>query len=122
MSCYFCNTDDTISHLLFECAYAKNVWRIVKHVFFNNHEITHDMVIFGKGLSIALNYIFSIYVYYIYKEFIICSFQNRLRREFCISSFRYYLTIRTNVYQQCKSDVWHDVCTLLDTLLNYLET
>jgi hypothetical protein len=40
MSCYFCNVDDTISHLLFECVYAKNVWKIVKHVFFNNHEIT----------------------------------------------------------------------------------
>ena len=121
---YFCNEDESISHLLFECNYARKIWRIVKHVFFKDNEITLDMVLFGKGLSIALNYMFSIIVYYIYKEFfiILCSLEKRNRSEVSIISFNHYLTIRKSIYQHCKSKIWDDVCNLIDMLTNALET
>ncbi len=117
MLCYFCNENETISHLLFECTYAKNVWRLIQNVFFIDKEITHDMVLFGKDLSMSLNYIFSIVVYYIYREFVISSLEKKQRRVFSNHSFRNYLKIRANIYKHCESKIWHEICILLDTLI-----
>jgi len=114
--CYFCNEDETISHLLFDCTYAKQVWRLVSDCLLHS-EITLNMVLFGKGLGVAMNYIFSLSAYYIYKEFLIPSLEGRDRKHFSIASFVNYLEIRKNVYINCSSNVWKDVCVLIDDLL-----
>ena len=72
------------------------------------------MVIFGTGLNISLNYIFSIAVfYYIYEEYIIFLLENRKRRFSAIS-------LKKNVYHKCNSDIWNKVCPLIDLLLDTL--
>jgi hypothetical protein len=101
---YFCNEEESISQILYECNYARQIWKIVKHVFLKDNDITLDMVLFGKGLSIALNYIFSIIVYYKNLLYVLNQ-EKRNRSEFYIVSLNHYLTIKKSIYQHCKSKI-----------------
>ena len=66
--CCFCQEDETVSHLLFECVYAGKVWKFVNDVLQVGDVISHDDVIFGVDLNSSMNSVVSIVVYYIYKE------------------------------------------------------
>ena len=62
--CCFCQENETVSHLLFECVYARKVWKCVNDVLQVGDIISHDNVIFGVDLNLSMNYIVSIIVYY----------------------------------------------------------
>ena len=120
--CSFCNEEETISHLLFECQNAQSIWTSVNNILHIENEITLNMVIFGTGLDISLSHVFSIVAYYIYKDFVVCSFEKKVRQVFSIICFKNYLTIRKNIYEKCTSIVLQNVCSIINTLLNGLET
>ena len=60
--------------------------------------ISHDNVTFRVDLHSSMNYVVLIIVYYIYKEWLICSFENKLRRpDISNRSLIAYLKIRMNL-------------------------
>ena len=63
--CCFCQEDATVSHLLFECVYARKVWTFVNDVLQVGNVISHDNVISGVDLDSSMNYVVSTIVYYI---------------------------------------------------------
>ena len=120
--CCFCQEEESISHLLFYCPYVKSIWCLVSRILFDGEPISHNMVIFGSGLTMPLNYILSSIVYFIYKDWLICSLENKKRKQnICFKYFRFYLIGRMNVYSKCKEHVWQEVCCLLNDLICELE-
>ena len=84
--------------------------------------ITHDIVIFGYDRDNVLNHLLSIIVYYIYKEWLVCSLENKQRkRMICYKSLVNYLKIRRNVYSKCEHTIWVDVCIQIDNLISHIE-
>ena len=121
--CCFCQEDETVSHLLFECVYARKVWTFVNDVLQVGDVISHDNVIFGVDLDSSMNYVVSIIVYYIYKEWLICSLENKIRRpDISNRSLITYLKIRMNVYSKCSDIIWYGVCNKLEMLVLCLES
>ena len=45
--CLFCQEEESVSHLLYDCICAQKIWKLVKDVFHLRHAISHDDVIFG---------------------------------------------------------------------------
>ena len=120
--CYFCQEEETISHLLYYCTYAESIWEIVNNALLPGENVTHDMVLFGYDTDKVFNHIFSIVVYFIYKEWLICSLEKRHRKQpVRYNSFLNYLYIRKNVYSKCSNSVWVDVCIKLICLIAYIE-
>ena len=120
--CCFCQEEETISHLLFYCTYAKSIWEVVNNALLHGENVTHDMVLFGYDTDKVFNHLFSIIVYYIYREWLICSLEKRHRKQqLCYNSFLNYLNIRKNVYFKCSNSIWVDVCIKLICLITYLE-
>ena len=78
--CLFCQEEESVSHLLYDCIYAQKIWKLVNDVFHLGHSTSHDDVIFGVDLDLSMNYVFSILIYYTYKQWLIPSFENKLRR------------------------------------------
>ena len=119
--CHFCQEEESVSHLLFECTYAQKVWKLVNDVF-QLGEISHDDVIFGTELDLSMNYVFSVIIYYIYREWLICSFENEHRSpDLKLLSLIHYLKIRINVYSKCSDPIWYGICNELDMIVMYLE-
>ena len=99
-----------------------HVWKLVNDVFQLGEVISHDDVIFGTELDLPMNYVFSVIIYYIYREWLICSFENELRsRDLNLLSLIHYLKIRTNVYSKCSDPIWYGICNELDMIVMYLE-
>ena len=63
--CHFCKEEESVSHLLFECTYPQNVWKLVNDVFQLGEVISHDDIIFGAELDLSMNHVFSVILYYI---------------------------------------------------------
>ena len=69
-----------------------------------------------------INHLISIIVYFVYREWLVCSFENRQRQQqACLKSLVNYLTIRRNVYSKCSHKIWVDVCIKLNCLISYIE-
>ena len=120
--CCFCQEEKTISHSLFYCTYAKSIWEVVNNALSHGENVTHDMVLFGYDTDKVFNHLYSIIVYYIYREWLICSLEKRHRKQqLCYKSFLNYLNIRNNVYSKCSDSVWVDVCIKLICLITYVE-
>ena len=120
--CCFCQEEETISHLLYYCTHAESIWDVVNNALLPGESVTHDMVLFGYDTDNVFNHIFSIIVYFIYKEWQICSLENRQRKQqFCYNSFLNFLNIRKNVYSKCSNSIWIDVCIKLICLIAYIE-
>ena len=60
--CLFCQEEESVSHLLYDCIYAQKIWKIVNDVFHLRHAISHDDVIFGVDLDLSMNYVSSILI------------------------------------------------------------
>ena len=97
-----CQEDETVSHLLCEYRNPRKVYNFVSNVLHVADVISRDNVIFGVDLNSSMKYIVSIIVYYyIYKEWQICSFKNKIRRpDISHRSLITYLKIRLNVYSK----------------------
>ena len=50
---------------------------IVNNVILPGEFISHDMVMFGYETDSVINHLISIIVYFIYREWLVCSFENR---------------------------------------------
>ena len=120
--CLFCQEEES-SHLLYDCTYAQKIWKLVNDdVFHLGHAISHDDVIFGVDLDLSMNYVFSILIYYIYKQWLIPSLENKLRRiDVSARSLKNYLMFRVNIYSKCSDPLWYSVCNKLEMLIVYLE-
>ena len=120
--CLFCQEEESVSHLLYDCIYAQKIWKLVNDVFHLRHAISHDDVIFGVDLDLSMNYVSSILIYYIYKQWLIPSLENKLRRtDVSARSLKTYLTFRVNIYSKCSDPIWYSVCNKLEMLILYLE-
>ena len=78
-NCDVCNQNETVEHLLYECKYASNIWSKVMRAF--NIQISLSDVILGNDLSPEMNFISSIVVYLIYKEWVTLSIDTKKRSE-----------------------------------------
>lgn len=121
--CDICQEEETISHLLYYCRYAQTVWSVINQVFGNEYgDISHDNVIFGVDLDMSLNYVISIVVYYIYRDWLVCSLENKVRKQrVSVKYFKNYLTHRQNVYMSCIHNVWNEVCAKLELIICAIE-
>ncbi len=120
--CNICGEEESISHLLFECNYVRMLWNCVSDSLLYNANVTHDMVIFGLHLDSALNHVFSIIIYFIYREWLICSLEKKIRRNrFCYKYFVNYLKMRVSLYSKCVNSSWLMVCQKLSMLVRYIE-
>ena len=64
-----------------------------------------------------MNYVFSILIYYIYKQRLIPSFESKLRRiDVSARSLKTYFTFRVHVYSTCSDPIWYGVCNKLEML------
>ena len=65
-NCALCANVESVSHLIYECSYAKEIWR---HVEITLDIVTSlNMVNFGINKDHTLNTILSSIVYIIYKD------------------------------------------------------
>ena len=58
------------------CVHVKPVWEIVNNVILPGKFISHDMVMFGYETDSVINHLISVIVYFIYREWLVCSFEN----------------------------------------------
>ena len=121
--CCFCQEEENVSHLLFQCPHVKDIWEAVSVLMPGGQAISHDMVIFGLGLDIVLNHVLSIIVYFIYKEWLVCSFEKKHpKQNVCTKSLVNFLDYRKSIYSKCSNKIWTDICIKLDVLTARLET
>ena len=121
-SMIYSDEEESISHLLYYCTYANNIWSHISKALEFRETITHDKVIFGRDAYNVLNHILSIIVYFIYREWLIPSLEKRIRRlNLCVKSLINYLVIRRNIYSKCTCTIWNDVCVKLDNIISYME-
>ena len=119
--CYICGEEESISHLLYHCRHVKPVWEIVNSAI-SECDISHDLVVFGFDLDTVLNHVFSIIVYFIYREWLICSFENKHRTEsVCLKSLVNFLNTRKHLYSKCSHSIWRDICIKLDIIIDHFE-
>ena len=87
-----------------------NPFGISENVILGDDNITRDIIIFGYDRDNVLNHSLSIIVYYIYKEWLACSLENKQRkRMICYESFVSHLKIKRNVYSKCEHVIWVDM-------------
>ena len=68
------------------------------------------------------NHVFSIIVYFIYREWLICSFENKHRMEsVCLKSLVNFLNTRKHLYYKCSHSIWRDICIKLDITIDHFE-
>ena len=96
-ACDVCGREETIQHLLFECAYTNDIWKLVGKAL--STELNSNNVILVIGLSEKDNFITSLIAYLIFKEWVHTSLDNR-KREKQLSYKKYLneLTCYRNVY------------------------
>ena len=86
--CSVCKQQESISHLIFECGYTKDLWAFVNKAF--NIEISIREVILGDVISDELNVVISIIVFMIYKEWLTLSLEGKERKN--NPNLRYFVT------------------------------
>ena len=64
-----CNKIDSISHLLYECKLAKQIWHIINRSLSVNIQL--EDIVFGTKLTSDLNYAVSLVSFCIYKHWIL---------------------------------------------------
>ena len=116
--CDICGEIETVHHLLFECSYAQAIWKDVENVL--GIKITLAKVLFGLDLADDLNYVISIVCYCIYKEWLICSFeQNQRKRVPSLRNFKNDMLFRKQVYENMHKNNFDAICILLNHLVSY---
>ena len=114
--CSICGDTETVIHLLYECTYAQTIWKYVENTLgFKN---TLANVLFGLDLADDFNYVISIVCYCIYKEWLICSFEQKERRMVpSLKHFKTDLLFRKQVYENLHKTKFDIVCVHLENLL-----
>ena len=78
--CSVCNAIENVTHLIYNCNYSKQIWAMVNNVLGIN--VTLQDVILGNNISIEENFIVSLIVYLIYKEWLTLSFKGKGRTQY----------------------------------------
>ena len=119
--CDVCNNIETIEHLLFECEYVKNIWLTIRGTL--KRDISLHDVILGTNLTDNHNFIVSVTVYLIYKEWVNLSINNKLRSKTpnmarYVNELTYYKMIcnKTIILQKYVESLQ----SLCDNLIKYL--
>ena len=93
---------------------------LIENVILEDDNFTYDIVIFGYDRDNVLNHLLSIIVYYIDKEWLVCSLENKQRTQMIsYKSLVNSLKIRRNVYSKCEHTIWVDTCIKLDNLISH---
>jgi len=116
--CSLCQEEESVSHLIFACYYAKNIWNIVQQAL--NMSITHDMVIFGTDLSLSINTVLSLITYLIYKDWLVCSLEKKSRKQYpCYKTLLGEICFKKSIYCGCDQKKWGEICNLLDQIIDF---
>ena len=100
--CDVCNIEQTIIHLLFECRFVKNLWEAVSSAL--GWTIEKRNILYGseKVNFILDNIIITITCFLIYKQWLVCSLENKNRSgELSFQNIISELEIRKSVYEKC---------------------
>ena len=76
--CSICRNVESVTHLIYECQYARQIWATVERVL--DTEIRLEDVVLGTDISNDTNFIVSLVVFLIYKEWLILSLENKKRK------------------------------------------
>ena len=115
--CQICGNTEDIKHLIYECSYAKAIWRKVQNVVEEN--ISLEMILFGFYSRNDVNFMLSIVVYSIYKEWLICSYEKKLRKtEPNFSMYKAAFLYRKRLYEHCRHAEFSNICQLLEKLIS----
>ena len=98
--CRLCNVEETIEHLLYDCKFAKAIWAYFKDKTGINVNV--EDVIFGNYLSEIQNVIVSITAYYIFKCWLLESYNNVQRHNVNSQSYILDLKYRYNTYMSAE--------------------
>ena len=108
MICFQCNEIDSISHLLYKCKLAKQIWHIVNRSLSENIQL--EDIVFGTKLTSDLNYAVSLVSFCICKHWIL-SHMNMNERTYSSTLsvvkndfyFRSQILRRTEKYSHCNT-------------------
>ena len=113
--CQFCDVEETIQHFLFSCTYAKTIWQDLEQITATNIDLQD--VILSDSLNHAEMFVISLIAFFIYKEWLLCSLDNRPRLNNAnlikkIPNIKY----KIEVY---KSLGWIDINALLFNIVSF---
>ena len=117
-SCDVCNMEQTMIHLLFDCKYVNHVWNHVSTALGWNVE-QHNIICGSTSENFQLdNIIITIISFLLYKEWLLCSLDNRKRGQLLnLQCLKGEIELRVKIYKHCKMDV---NVAQLKTVLSYL--
>jgi len=99
--CDLCDKIQSIEHLLFDCIYVKPLWERVEQIY--NVTIDYN-VILGIRSNHDINCIVTMMSYFIYKEWLLLSLENRSRRNCTnLNFYKCELALRLEIYKQCEN-------------------
>ncbi len=114
-ACTICGETESIVHLIYKCRYAANIWSIVQKCL--NTEISLNDLIFGVNNNLELNFIISVVVYLIYKEWSNLSLVNERRPQ--TPNIRRYISELKYYRQICEqSDTMKNNTQVIQTLID----
>lgn len=114
--CEICNVNDDILHLLCNCKLAKTIWTKVQVVL--DRQITAQDILFGINESVAINQLFSITAFTIYKYWIQTEASNNIRSEAgLLSLIKADFRCRIEVYNTLQ---YHNVAHLMQAIIRAL--
>ncbi len=114
-ACTICGETESIVHLIYKCRYAANIWSIVQKCL--NTEISLNDLIFGVNNNLELNFIISVVVYLIYKEWSNLSLVNERRPQ--TPNIRRYISELEYYRQICEqSDTMKNNTQVIQTLID----
>ena len=115
--CDVCQEIQSIEHLLFECQYVKPLWDKVNNTFSTK---VNYKVILGLDGTCDIDLIVTMICYFIYKEWLLVSLEDKCRNEYI--DFNFYkgeLNLRLQIFKQCKRFHLEEL-NLIESLLSDL--
>ena len=114
--CHLCNVTEDVTHLLFECRYAKVIWDKINDI--SNHVIDAEDVFLGSKLSNDDIFIVSSISYFIFKRWVNFSYSGTPRDcNTAIEMLKIELKYIHMVYTQLKNI---HICHILSNIIELL--
>ena len=108
---------ETIPHLLYTCRYAQAIWKDIDKIL--GFHVSLEMLLFGFNIDTNLNFILTVISYAIYKNWLICSFENKPRCDHPhIKMYQSDLIFRRNTYENCNQD-FSLICHYLKQIIDF---
>ena len=118
--CSICNASETILHLLYYCKYAQEIWSEIEDAL--DTEIKVDDIFLGHENDI-INHIYSFILYYIYKDWLILSLEQKKRNTSPNTRLlKYDLERQCAIYKSTKTPVLKQTGEMLENITLYLQS